>query len=44
MVHISKVTMFSLSKLPSKKEKENITSPIYFLGHQLYQSMVWNLA
>lgn len=40
MVHISKVTMFPLSKLPSKRGREvNATYPIYFVRHQLYQSI-----
>lgn len=38
MVHISKVTMFLLSKLPSKRSGGNATYPIYFVRHQLYQS------
>lgn len=40
MVHISKVTMFPLSKLPSKRGKGvNATYPIYFVRQQLYQSI-----
>lgn len=38
MVHISKVTMFPLSKLPSKEVGREYYLSHLFLGHQLYQS------
>lgn len=44
MAHISKVTMFPLSKLPSEGgQAGNTAYLIYFVGISFTKALVWNL-